>query len=72
MDSGSDSIMENVVKMVEKTHYLSEAYCLVIWGMWPFYPENPSLCKLSNSYLSIESQLKTHFLQEDQLRPLLF
>ena len=43
------------------THYLSEAYCLVIWGMRPFYLENPSLCKLSNSYLSIESQLKTHF-----------
>ena len=60
-DSGSDSIMENVVKMVENTHYLSEAYCLVIWGMRPFYLENPSLCKLSNSYLSIESQLKTHF-----------
>lgn len=72
MDSGSDSIMENVVKMVENTHYLSEAYCLVIWGMRPFYLENPSLCELSNSYWSIESQLKTHFLQEDLLRPLLF
>ena len=72
MDSGSDSIMENVVKMVENTHYLSEAYCLVIWGMRPFYLENPSLCELSNSYWSIKSQLKTHFLQEDILRPLLF
>lgn len=27
---GSDSIMEDVVKMMKNIHYLSEAYCLVI------------------------------------------
>lgn len=25
--------MENIVQIVKNTHYLSEAYCLVIWDM---------------------------------------
>lgn len=62
---GSGSILENVVKIVKNKHSLSEAYCLGIWACnlsgWKILS---SLLYLSNSYLSIKTQLKIHLYRK--------